>query len=65
MDDCGEKLSVLWDYLDGYSDDNIQIIIKGYNKLSDDLKEYLDKMFVIFECVNKYNPNMIFVKEGY
>ena len=62
MDDCGEKLSVLWDYLDGYSDDNIQIIIKGYNKLSDALKEYMDKMFAIFERVTKYNPNMIFVK---
>ena len=58
----GENLDALWDSLDGYCKNDIEISINGYDKLSDDLKEYMDKMFAIFERVTKYNPNMIFVK---
>jgi len=64
MDDCGENLSALWDFLDGYCKHDLEISINGYDKLSDDLKEYMDKMFVIFERVTEHNPNMVFVYEN-
>ncbi len=57
----GENLDALWDSLDGYCKNDIEISIKGYDRLSDDLKEYMNRMFVIFERVTKYNPNMVFV----
>ena len=56
----GRNLSALWDCLDGYTDEDLCIQLKGISSLSSELQEVISEILTIFERVHKHNPNMTF-----
>ena len=56
----GENLSALWDCLRYYSFEETKIIVKGINSLPNELKEYMNNIFEVFDDVHAENPAIIF-----
>lgn len=56
----GANLDALWDCLEYYTDDDLQVNIIGLRSLPKDLEEYALRMQVVFSQAHKRTPNMIF-----
>ena len=56
----GENLDALWDSLDGWCNEELQVFITGYDTLTGELRDYFDKILGVFSDVHAENPNMNF-----
>ena len=56
----GENWDALWDCLDGLFDKNTIVEIYGYNKMSEELKEYCKPMLEIFDDLQESSSDVIF-----
>ncbi len=56
----GENLSALWDCLDYYCNNQLTVYIAGFYKVSDELNDYMEKIWRVFERVHQNSPNITF-----
>ncbi|MBQ8525936.1 MAG: barstar family protein [Clostridia bacterium] len=56
----GENLSALWDCLRYYSLDPISVEVIGLSEISEELSDYMNEIFQIFDEVHEENPGIIF-----
>ena len=58
----GENWDALWDCLDGWYDDDEDVIveIRGLDTMPDDMRRYAQKMLKVFDDVHSNSPNVKF-----
>ena len=61
--DYGENLDALWDSLDCYTPEPLKVCICGIEKMSNDIKEYMQGIVSVFDDVHIQSPNIVFVYE--
>ncbi len=60
----GENLDALWDLLDNYDDCPINVHIRGFNSLPNELYEYKMRLYRVFIRVSHTTPNISFAIES-
>lgn len=58
----GENWDALWDCLDGWYDDDEDVIVEimGLDTMPDDMRRYAQTMLKVFDDVHRNSPNVKF-----
>ena len=59
----GENLDALWDCLDCYTPEPLKVSVCGIEKMSDDMRDYMNGVVTVFNDIHKQNPNIVFEYE--